>query len=92
MFERAESEGLWFFHQSGEVGELWCSPEYLRLKQSRGEYVWAPEHWELRNPTGYMKTLRTQAEQIVAEYNDLSKRLELEKRLALNDVSDGSTG
>ena len=41
LMEEAEGKGLWFFHESGEAGEIWCSPEYLRLKQAQGEYVWA---------------------------------------------------
>ena len=60
MSKEAEEKGLWFFHESSEVGEIWYSPEGLRLKQSQGEYVWAPEHWELRSPIGYMKSLRAQ--------------------------------
>lgn len=75
LFEKAEADGLWFFHESGEAGQVWCSPEYLRLKQAQGEYVWAPEHWELRSPLGYMKSLRTRAEAIVKEHNDLAERL-----------------
>ncbi len=87
MFEEAEAKGLWFFHESSEVGELWCSPEYLHLKQSKGELVWAPEHWELRSPIGYMKSLRVQAENIVKEFNDVAKRFSHDKRLALNEVA-----
>ena len=52
LFKEAEEKELWFFHESNEAGEIWCSPEYLRMKQSEGEYVWAPEHWELRSPVG----------------------------------------
>ena len=85
MFEEAEAKGLWFFHESKEAGELWCSPEYLRLKQSQDEMVWAPEHWELRSPIGYIKSLRLQAEKIVEEYNDLAERFSYDKRLALTE-------
>ena len=42
LFKEAEEKELWFFHESGEAGEIWCSPEYLRHKQSEGELVWAP--------------------------------------------------
>ena len=83
LFERAEAEGLWFFHESHEAGEVWASPEYLRLKQAAGELLWAPEHWELRSPAGYLKTLRTQAEGLVAQYNELAERIGQEKRLSL---------
>lgn len=87
MFEKAEAKGLWFFHESSEVGELWCSPEYLHLKQSQGELIWAPEHWELRSPLGYMKSLRAQVDQIVKEFNDLSKRFGHDKSLELSEVA-----
>ena len=26
LFEEAEAKGLWFFHESSEAGEVWCSP------------------------------------------------------------------
>ena len=87
LFEEAEAKGLWFFHESSETGEIWCSPEYLRLRQSKDELVWAPEHWELRSPIGYIKSLRAQAEDLVKEYNDLAKRLGQEKALELSEVA-----
>jgi len=34
LFVEADEKGLWFFHHSHEAGEVWCSPEYLRLEQS----------------------------------------------------------
>jgi hypothetical protein len=40
LFKEAEQKELWFFHESNEAGEVWFSPEYLRMKQSEGEYVW----------------------------------------------------
>ena len=39
MFKEAEEKELWFFHESHEAGEIWCSPEYLRLKQSQGPHA-----------------------------------------------------
>ena len=90
LFKEAEEKGLWFFHESSEVGEIWYSPEGLRLKQSQGEYVWAPEHWELRSPIGYMKSLRAQAENIVDEFNSLSKRFGHGKSLELTEAANAS--
>ena len=87
LFREAEEKDLWFFHESNEAGEIWCSPEYLRLKQSQGEFVWAPEHWELRSPLGYLRTLRTQAEGIVKEFNSLASRLGHDKGLKLSEVT-----
>ena len=74
LFEEAEARGLWFFHESNEAGQVWCSPEYLRLRQAEGELIWAPEHWQLRSPFDYMDGLKGQAEALVAEYNDLVRR------------------
>ncbi len=87
LFEEAEAKGLWFFHESSEAGEVWCSPEFLKLEQSRGRLIWAPEHWELRSPTGYLKTLRVKTEQQVAEFNELATRFGLEKRLTLSETA-----
>ncbi len=89
LFEEAETSGLWFFHESAEAGQIWCSPEYLRLQQSKGEYVWAPEHWELRSPLGYLNGLRTQIEAEVKEFNDLAGRLGHGKALKLSEVEAG---
>ena len=83
LFEEAEAKGLWFFHESNEAGEVWCSPEFLRLKQTKGEMVWAPEHWELRSPSAYLKKLAMQAEATVKEYNEMAARLQEPKRLRL---------
>ncbi len=92
LFKEAEEKELWFFHESSEVGEIWCSPEYLRLKQSHGEYIWAPEHWELRSPLGYLNSLRTQAEGVVKEFNGLASRLGHEKALKLSEVAGSPKG
>jgi hypothetical protein len=86
LFKQAEEKELWFFHESNEAGEVWCSPQYLRLKQSQGEFVWAPEHWELRSPLGYLKSLHAQAEGIVKEFNDLASRLGQGKGLKLSEA------
>ncbi len=92
LFKEAEEKELWFFHESNEVGEIWFSPEYLRHKQSEGEYVWAPEHWELRSPLGYLNSLRTQAEGVVKEFNGLASRLGHEKALKLSEVAGSPKG
>ena len=92
LFEEATAKGLWFFHESSEAGEVWCSPEYLRLQQSQGKLIWAPEHWELRSPTGYIKSLRIKAEQTVSEFNDLSARLGQDKRLSLTETKADEAG
>ena len=86
LFEEAETSGRWFFHESAEAGQVWCSPEYLRQQQSKGEYVWAPEHWELRSPVGYLNNLATQIEAQVKEFNDLAGRLGDKKSLKLIEV------
>ena len=83
MFKKAKQEKLWFFHHSPEGEELWCSPEYLRLEQSKGLLILSPEHWELRNPVGYVKKLIANANKIVDEYNQLAKQLGYEETLAL---------
>jgi hypothetical protein len=86
LFQEAEEKGLWFFHKSDEAGEIWCSPEYLRFKHSEDEYVWAPEHWELRNPVRYMDSLRVQAESKVLEFNSLASRFGQDKLLRLTET------
>ena len=83
LFEEAERNGLWFFHHSVDGEETWMSPQYLRLEQSRGRFILAPEHWELRNPTGYMKRLIASASALVTEYNEMAARLKLDETLEL---------
>ena len=86
LFQEAEEKGLWFFHKSDEAGEIWCSPEYLRFRQSEDEYVWAPEHWELRNPVRHLDSLRVQAESKVLEFNSLASRFGQDKLLRLTET------
>lgn len=76
LFERAEGEGLWFYHDSIEVPDLWASIEYLHYMQSKGRMIWGPEHWELRDPVDYLRQLHRDAVKKINEYNDLAKRLQ----------------
>ncbi len=85
LFEQAEAENLWFYHSSMESGEVWASPEYLRLMHTKGRLIWAPEHWELRNPVGYLKSLHRQAKELINEYNDLAERLNIPNVLLLEE-------
>ena len=81
--KRAEEENLWFYHDSNESGEIWASPEYLRLMLSKGRLLLSPEHWELRNPIGYLKSLHRQAEELIKEYNEMAERLQVPNVLLL---------
>lgn len=87
LFRQAEQEGLWFFHHAADGEEIWCSPGYLRKEQSEGRLMLAPEHWELRNPVGYMNRLIERAQALVDEYNDLAGKLNYEETLALESHS-----
>ena len=87
LFEEAEEKGLWFYHSSEEAGEVWCSPPYLKGKQEEGVYIWAPEHWELRDPLIYMAGLHSNIQNMVDDYNAMAKRLKMEQTLELTAVS-----
>lgn len=87
MFQEAENKGLWFFHHSPDGGEIWCSPRYLHTEQDAGRLVMAPEHWELRDPVGYMKKLVGEAQALVDEYNELAMQLGYEETIALESHS-----
>lgn len=75
MFEEAEAEGLWFFHESDEAGEVWASPGFLQDEQNNGRLIWAPEHWQLRSPIDYMASLHLKASNLIDEYNEMAERL-----------------
>ena len=83
LFESAEAENLWFYHNSVEEGEVWYSPQQLREVQGEGRCIWSPEHWELRSPIDYMKLLHIKTEALVNEYNDMAERLHLPHVLLL---------
>lgn len=87
LFTKAKAKGLWFFHHSPDGEEIWCSPEYLRLEQSRGRLMLSPEHWELRNPAGYMKKLLADATIMINEYNEMARRLKFEETLSIESHS-----
>jgi len=82
-FKRAKTENLWFYHDSCESDEIWASPEYLRLMQSKGRLLLSPEHWELRNPMGYLRSLHRQSEKLIEEYNEMAERLQVPNVLLL---------
>lgn len=83
MMQEAETKGLWFYHLSESGDEVWCSPPYLRQEQSEGRLIIAPEHWELRNPAGYMSKLIQDCQSLVNEYNEMARRLKIEETLEL---------
>lgn len=83
LFKQAEAEGLWFYHDSKDAGEVWASPEYLRMMQSKGRLLWSSEHWELRNPMGYMRSLHRKAEELISEYNEMAERMQFPTVLLL---------
>ncbi len=89
LFARAREEGLWFFHHAIDGEEIWCSPQYLELEQSHGRLILAPEHWELRNPSGYMKKLLADAHALVREYNDMARRLGVDDTIEIVKRSGG---
>ncbi len=78
-----KAEGLWFFHHDVQGEEVWCSPGFLQNEQKNGKLIIAPEHWELRNPAGYMSKLVRDAQYIVDEYNEMARRLKIEETLEL---------
>ena len=83
MMQEAEENGLWFYHQTETGEEVWCSPPYLRQEQSEGRLVIAPEHWELRDPAGYMSKLAQDCHAMVDEYNEMARKLKIEETLEL---------
>jgi hypothetical protein len=85
MFKKAEEEKLWFFHHSSTGEEVWCSPEFLKREQSQDKL--APEHWELRNPVGYMQGIIFEVSAKINEYNELAARLGYTETIALESHS-----
>ena len=88
LFEKAKMNSLWFFHHAATGEEIWCSPEFLRLEQSNGRLILAPENWELRSPVGYMKKLITETTAKIDEYNRLAKKLGYSETLAIESHSN----
>lgn len=87
LFETADSGKLWFVHRDEQGEELWCSPEYLRSEQESGRLILSPEHWELRNPVGYLTKIIHDVDTKIEEYNALAKKLGYEETLALESHS-----
>lgn len=83
MYEEAEEHGLWFYHCTEYEEEIWCSPGFLQREQEEGRLIIAPEHWELRDPAGYMSKLVNDCQSIIDEYNLMAKRLKIEETLEL---------
>ena len=90
MYAEAEEKGLWLFHTTEDGEEIWCSPGYLQKEQAEGRLIIAPEHWELRNPIGYMTKLVNDCQRIVDEYNEMARRLKIEETLELTTHSSNA--
>ncbi len=86
LFRTAESGKLWFYQQDQTGEELWCSPEYLRAELSNGRLIMSPEHWELRNPVGYLTKIIRDVSPMIEEYNSLAKKLGYEETLSLESL------
>lgn len=87
LFQTAESGKLWFYQLNNTDEELWYSPEYLRAEQANGRLILSPEHWELRNPVGYLTKIISDVSPMIEEYNALAKKLGYEETLALESHS-----
>ena len=87
LLKEAEANDLWLYHLGSAGDEIWASPQFLRLELSHGRLLLSANHWELRNPVGYMKKLIADAHAIIREYNDLADRLGYEETLALGSHS-----
>lgn len=92
LFEQAEAENMWFYHNSDEAGEVWASPRFLREEQSEGRLLWSPEHWELRSPLDYMANLHRKAGDLVDEYNEMAELLRVPHALLMEkqDMKPGA--
>lgn len=47
MYEEAWVEGLWFFCI---YDQFWFSPDELAAEQAKGNFLWLPSNWKLRDP------------------------------------------
>lgn len=74
LFVTARRQGLWFFHQ-GLAGIFWFSPEELEAEQLKGNFIWGPANWTLRNPLDRLDEYRRQEEALMAERNAFIKRV-----------------
>ena len=54
LFERANAEGLWFYHSSISYRTLWFTPQELRMRILEDRYVMSPENWTLRSPDEFL--------------------------------------
>jgi hypothetical protein len=52
--------------------------------------ILAPEHWELRDPSGYMKKLLKDSQVLVNEYNELARRLKFEETIEITSHSSNA--
>ncbi len=85
LFEQAETENRWFYHNSEEAGEVWASPGYLHKEQSEGRLLWPPEHWELRSPIDYMASIHRKAGELIEEYNEMAELLRVPHVLLMEE-------
>ena len=57
MFKEAEAKGLWFWNR---YQDIWVLPADLRANHAKGQFVWGPDNWELRDPGDRKITMTAQ--------------------------------
>ena len=73
MFKKAEKEGLYFFWN---YQGLWLSPEKLKEYHKKGEFVWGPTNWELRDPAEKTVQLERKIEEAKKELADWKRDIQ----------------
>jgi len=76
LFEKAESEGLWF---NCMYQDLWFSPEELKALHKENRFIWSAVNWKLRDPQEKIKQLENQEFRINNEKNEFLTKIKLWK-------------
>ena len=76
VLQRAHEEGLWFFHSSLSMGQLWMSPTELRALHQEGKFIWSAENWELRPPIQHIERMDADIRALKTKRYEFYKRVQ----------------
>ena len=77
LFETANQENLWFYHQQRD---LWFSPKELKAAQEAGQYVWGVKNWILRSPYERLSELEQRKTNIELEITRMQERIQQSRK------------
>jgi len=73
LIQEAERKGLWLhcYYQ-----DIWRSPQQLREANAKGQFLWGPVNWSLRDPKERLDEARERSQRAAEEVRRITRDIE----------------